>query len=273
MAPRRATGASIEEVKEAVLAALREGSVAHKGEVNELRRMLTVLKKENKVTAAVMEERERQLEAVKGELASVKGQLASVKGELGVVKREMAEHKVAMADKLAESGRALGVKGLNGKRKKRRQAGTEECAPEEERGREVQGVDRPRAMEEERGREMQGVDRPRAMEEERGREMQGVDRPRAMEEERGREMQGVDRPRAMVEERGREVQGVDRPRAMEELAAFALPPRHATMGRWLVEAAEKREEGRWGWRSACSVPLLPPSTTHKGGGGERGGNK
>ncbi|CAI5957762.1 unnamed protein product [Closterium sp. NIES-64] len=168
MAPKRVTRPRIEEVKEAVLAALREGSVAHKGEVNKLRQMLNVLKKDNKTTAAVMEERERRLEAVNGELASVKEELASVKeelgavkGEVGAVKRELAEQGVAMAEKLAESGRALGVKGLNGKRKKRRLEGREEFAREEE-SREVQEMDRPRVVEDsaacEKGRMIQDLE-------------------------------------------------------------------------------------------------------------------
>ncbi|CAI5476866.1 unnamed protein product [Closterium sp. Yama58-4] len=129
MAAERAMGPLIDVVKEAVLTAVREELAAQLTAVAEREREFVMVKQE--------------LEEVNGELAAVKGELGTVKGELGVLKREMAAVRV----ELAERGRASGVKGLNGKRKKIRQAGTEECAREVERGRKVLWMDRPRSME------------------------------------------------------------------------------------------------------------------------------
>ncbi|CAI5499741.1 unnamed protein product [Closterium sp. Naga37s-1] len=93
-------GALVEVVKEVVLAAVRGDLSAHKEEVDELQHMLTAVEEKNEATNAAMEERERELAAVKrelaavkGELAAVKGELAAVKGELAAVKGELAEHK------------------------------------------------------------------------------------------------------------------------------------------------------------------------------------
>ncbi|CAI5495977.1 unnamed protein product [Closterium sp. Naga37s-1] len=79
MAAERVMGTLIDVVKEAVLAAVREELGAHKEEVDELRHMLTAVEERNGVTAAAMEERERELVAVKGELAAVRGELAKHK--------------------------------------------------------------------------------------------------------------------------------------------------------------------------------------------------
>ncbi|CAI5460729.1 unnamed protein product [Closterium sp. Yama58-4] len=71
------------------------------GQVNELRRALGVVGERSVATAAVVEERERELIAVKGELAVVKGEVVGVKSELAVVKGEVVGLKAEM----------IGVKG------------------------------------------------------------------------------------------------------------------------------------------------------------------
>ncbi|CAI5486421.1 unnamed protein product [Closterium sp. Naga37s-1] len=128
-----AEGVTSAAMKEAVLAAVKEELAAHKEEVDELRRTLT---------------------AVQGELVAVKGKLEAVECELAVVKVELAEHKGAMAEKLAEGSKASNAEGLRGKSRKRRQETTTEFAREEERGREMQELNQPRAMEEPAGCEV-----------------------------------------------------------------------------------------------------------------------
>ncbi|CAI5987400.1 unnamed protein product [Closterium sp. NIES-64] len=112
--------------RETELTAVRGELAAHKVEVDELHRMLTVLEEKNKATAAVVEERERDLEAVKRELVTVNGELAMVKGELAVVRGGLAECKVAMTEQWVESSRASAVNGLGEKSSKRRRVVTVE---------------------------------------------------------------------------------------------------------------------------------------------------
>ncbi|CAI5480709.1 unnamed protein product [Closterium sp. Yama58-4] len=133
MAAEGVTSAVNESMNVAVLAAVREELAAHKEEVDELQHMLTAVKGE--------------LAAVKVEFTAIKGELVVVKGELAVVKGELAKHEHAMAEKVAESSRALDGTGLKGKSRKRKQGITGDFAQEEERRREVQELNRPHAME------------------------------------------------------------------------------------------------------------------------------
>ncbi|CAI5519653.1 unnamed protein product [Closterium sp. Naga37s-1] len=82
MAAERVMGTLIDVVKEAVLAAVpvREELARHKEEVDELRHTLTLVEERNEATAAMMEERERELAAMKRELAAVKVEMAKHEG-------------------------------------------------------------------------------------------------------------------------------------------------------------------------------------------------
>ncbi|CAI5508003.1 unnamed protein product [Closterium sp. Naga37s-1] len=132
MAGEGVTTAVNELIKEAVLAAVREELAAHREEVDELRHMLTAVKGE--------------LAAVKGEFTAIKEELVVVKGELAVVKGELAKHEHTMAEKVAESSRALDGTGLIGKSRKRKQEIRADVARQEERRREVQQLNQSHAM-------------------------------------------------------------------------------------------------------------------------------
>ncbi|CAI5940297.1 unnamed protein product [Closterium sp. NIES-65] len=152
----RAVKGELEAVKGEVKAVKGE-LAAVKGEFEAVKGELGVVKGELGAVKGEFEAVKGEVKAVKGELAAVKGELAAVKGELGAVKGELGAVKgdlgavkgelEAVKGELAERGRSLGVKRLDGKSKKRKQEGTEEFSREEER-REVPEMDRPRAMEE-----------------------------------------------------------------------------------------------------------------------------
>ncbi|CAI6009706.1 unnamed protein product [Closterium sp. NIES-65] len=71
-------------------------------ELNELRRALGVVGERSAVTAAVVEERGKELTTVK-ELIGVKAELIAVNWELTAVKGELAEHKRTMAEQRRHS--------------------------------------------------------------------------------------------------------------------------------------------------------------------------
>ncbi|CAI5496092.1 unnamed protein product [Closterium sp. Naga37s-1] len=100
--------------RERVLMLERRSAVVE-NEVNALRRALSAVGERSVATAAVVEERGRELAAVKGEVTAVKGEVTSVKGEVTavkgevtsvkgevtIVKEKLTEHKGDMAEQLA----------------------------------------------------------------------------------------------------------------------------------------------------------------------------
>ncbi|CAI5509239.1 unnamed protein product [Closterium sp. Naga37s-1] len=136
---------------------LEERNQVLESEVNELRRALGVVGEKSEATAAVVEERERELAAVKDELNGVKGEVIRIKGDLLVVNRklsvvegELTAVKGSMAELLNEAerkkpmdSRELRGEGRNGEDEVR----VELPRDREERRREVQELDWPRAME------------------------------------------------------------------------------------------------------------------------------
>ncbi|CAI5972563.1 unnamed protein product [Closterium sp. NIES-65] len=113
-------------------------------EVNELRYALDVVGERSVATAAVVEERETALATLTEELNKVKAELTAVKGGL-------AEHKDVITEQLdmAERRRELELRELGEEVRKGEDEMRAELARErEERRREVQALDWPRAMEE-----------------------------------------------------------------------------------------------------------------------------
>ncbi|CAI5476857.1 unnamed protein product [Closterium sp. Yama58-4] len=88
--------------KERVLM-LEEKNADAENEVNELRRALGVVEERSVTTAAVVEEKGR-------ELAAVKGELVEVKGELTATKRELTEHRSAMAEQWKKRTQEMDVR-------------------------------------------------------------------------------------------------------------------------------------------------------------------